>query len=147
MVTKDLSEAAVEFKSILENCSDDIVNKIPTNFLKFIDKIASKTYKFNYDKTKSLIEQNLKSETRGLIALVYQDYICTDEERKEYIQKSNLYIIENENMKREKYNPNDIFKDVKNYKVNNSKENSIIEYKKENFIQKIFNKIKYLFKK
>ena len=78
MVTKDLSEAAVEFKSILENCSDDIVNKIPTNFLKFIDKIASKTYKFNYDKTKSLIEQNLKSETRGLIALVYQDYICTD---------------------------------------------------------------------
>ena len=145
MVTKDLSEAAVEFKSILENCSDDIVNKIPTNFLKFIDKIASKTYKFNYDKTKSLIEQNLKSETRGLIALVYQDYICTDEERKEYIQKSNLYIIENENMKREKYNPNDIFKDVKNYKVNNSKENSIIEYKKENFIQKIFNKIKYFF--
>lgn len=147
MVTKDLSEAAVEFKSILENCSDDIVNKIPTNFLKFIDKIASKTYKFNYDKTKSLIEQNLKSETRGLIALVYQDYICTDEERKEYIQKSNLYIIENENMKREKYNPNDIFKDIKNYKVNNSKENSIIEYKKENFIQKIFNKIKYFFKK
>lgn len=147
MVTKDLSEAAVEFKSILENCSDDIVNKIPTNFLKFIDKIASKTYKFNYDKTKSLIEQNLKFETRGLIALVYQDYICTDEERKEYIQKSNLYIIENENMKREKYNPNDIFKDVKNYKVNNSKENSIIEYKKENFIQKIFNKIKYFFKK
>lgn len=147
MVTKDLSEAAVEFKSILENCSDDIVNKIPTNFLKFIDKIASKTYKFNYDKTKSLIEQNLKSETRGLIALVYQDYICTDEERKEYIQKSNLYIIENENMKREKYNPNDIFKDVKNYKVNNSKENSIIEYKKENFIQKIFNKIKYFFEK
>ena len=143
MVTKDLSEAAVEFKSILENCSDDIVNKIPTNFLKFIDKIVSKTYKFNYDKTKSLIERNLKSETRGLIALVYQDYICTDEERKEYIQKSNLYIIENENMKREKYNPNDIFKDVKNYKVNNSKENSIIEYKKENFIQKIFNKIKY----
>lgn len=147
MVTKDLSEAAVEFKSILENCSDDIVNKIPTNFLKFIDKIASKTYKFNYDKTKSLIEQNLKSETRGVIALVYQDYICTDEERKEYIQKSNLYIIENENMKREKYNPNDIFKDVKNYKVNNSKENSIIEYKKENFIQKIFNKIKYFFEK
>ena len=147
MVTKDLSEAAVEFKSILENCSDDIVNKIPTNFLKFIDKIASKTYKFNYDKTKSLIEQNLKSETRGLIELVYQDYICTDEERKEYIQKSNLYIIENENMKREKYNPNDIFKDVKNYKVNNSKENSIIEYKKENFIQKIFNKIKYFFEK
>lgn len=145
MVTKDLSEAAVEFKSILENCSDDIVNKIPTNFLKFIDKIASKAYKFNYDKTQSLIEQNLKSETRGLIALVYQDYICTDEERKEYIQKSNLYIIENENMKREKYNPNDIFKDVKNYKVNNSKENSIIEYKKENFIQKIFNKIKYFF--
>ena len=64
MVTKDLSEAAVEFKSILENCSDDIVNKIPTNFLKFIDKIASKTYKFNYDKTKSLIEQNLKSEKK-----------------------------------------------------------------------------------
>ena len=48
-------------------------------YLDFINKIASKTYKFDYDQSKSLNEQNLKPETRGLIALVYQDYICNDE--------------------------------------------------------------------
>lgn len=93
MVTRELSEAAVEFNCILENSSKNIIEKIPTKFLDFMKDIASKTYEFNYDKSKSLNEQNLKPETRGLIALVYQYYICNDEQKKNIYEKVDCLLI------------------------------------------------------
>ena len=151
MVTKELSEAAVEFNCIIENSSKTIIEKIPIKFLNFMKKIASKTYEFNYDKSKSLNEQNLKPETRGLIALVYQDYICNDDERKEYIQKSQMFANKMEDLKREKYNPDNIFKNKNNYAENiekiDSPEIAIVEYKEKNFLQKLFDKIKNLFRR
>ena len=144
MVTKELSEAAVEFNSILEYTSEDLKNKIPKKFLDFLQSIQSETYKFEYDKTKKLDEQNLKPKTRGLIALVYQDYICNETEKEEYIQKSQKIIQQIEENKREKYNPNDIFKDKK---IDNDKDTTntveIVEYK-ESIFKRLINKIKRL---
>ena len=147
MVTKELSEAAVEFNCILEYTSEEVKNRIPKKFLDFLQSIQSKTYKFEYDKTKKLDEQKLKPKTRGLIALVYQDYICNETEKEEYIQKSKKIIKQIEESKREKYNPNDIFKDKK---IDNDKDTTntveIAEYKKS-IIKKIINKIKNIFTK
>ena len=147
MVTKELSEAAVEFNSILEYTSEDLKNKIPKKFLDFLQSIQSETYKFEYDKTKKLDEQKLKPKTRGLIALVYQDYICNDAEKEEYIQKSQKIIQQIEESKREKYNPNDIFKDKK---IENDRDTTntveIVEYK-ESIIKRIIRKIKNIFTK
>ena len=47
MITKELSEAAVEFNCILKNASKDVVEKIPSEFITFLKSIESKTYKFN----------------------------------------------------------------------------------------------------
>ena len=145
MVTKELSEAAVEFNSILEYTSEDLKNKIPKKFLDFLQSIQSKTYKFEYDKTKKLDEQKLKPKTRGVIALVYQDYICNEAEKEEYIQKSQKLIKQIEESKREKYNPNDIFKDKK---IENDRDTTntveIVEYK-ESIIKRIIRKIKNIF--
>lgn len=151
MVTKELSEAAVEFNCILDHSSQEIINKIPEKFITFMKSIASTTYTFNYDKNKKLNEQNIKPETRGIISLVYQDYICSEEEKNNYILKCKNYKIKKENELKEKYNPDNIFRSKKN--VLNTLENnilngsSIIEYKEKNFIQKIFEKIKHLFKR
>lgn len=147
MVTKELSEAAVEFNSILEYTSEDLKNKIPKKFLDFLQSIQSKTYKFEYDKTKKLDEQKLKPKTRGLIALVYQDYICNEAEKEEYIQKSQKIIKQIEENKRKKYNPNDIFKDKKIEPVKDTTNAvEIVEYK-ESVIKRIINKIKNIFTK
>jgi hypothetical protein len=148
MVTKELSEAAVEFNCILENSSKTIIEKIPSKFLEFIRNIESKTYRFSYDKSKCLKEQNLKPETRGLIALVYEKYICNDDERREYIKQCKTVMIEQERLKREKYNPNDLFnKEDKNAIQKSKKEVQIEVSKKENFLQKMIQKVKKLFKK
>lgn len=147
MVTKELSEAAVEFNIILKYTSEELKNKIPKKFLDFLQSIQSKNYKFEYDKTKKLDEQKLKPKTRGLIALVYQDYICNEAEKEEYIQKSQKLIKQIEESKREKYNPNDIFKDKK---IETDKDTTntveIVEYK-ESIIKRIIRKIKNIFTK
>lgn len=148
MVTKELSEAAVEFNCILENSSKTIIEKIPIKFLDFMKDIASKTYEFNYDKSKSLNEQNLRPETRGLIALVYQDYICNDKERKEYIHKRKLFANQIEEIKREKYNPDNLFKKQDQVKITEDvmiNEVAMTEYK-ESVFKRFINKIKSIFK-
>lgn len=147
MVTKELSEAAVEFNCILEYTSEELKSKIPKRFLDFLKSIQSQTYKFKYDKTKKLNEQELKPKTRGLIALVYQDYLCNETDKKEYIQKSQKFFKQIKEIERETYNPKDIFKDKEiKFTQNTASANAIIEYK-ESIIKKIINRIKNIFSK
>lgn len=152
MVTKELSEAAVEFNCILKNASPEIIRKIPKSFISFMKNIASTTYKFDYDKSKKLNEQILKPETRGLISLVYSDYICNNKEKEEYIIKCQNYLKIKEKEAKEKYNSYNIFEKskVKTQNIENdtiTEETAMVEYKEKNFMQKVFEKIKYLFKK
>lgn len=152
MVTKELSEAAVEFNCILNNASPEIIRKIPKNFISFMKTIASTTYKFDYDKSKKMNEQILKPETRGLISLVYYNYICNDKEKEEYINKCQNYLKIKEKEAKEKYNSDNIFEKskVKTQNIENAtitEETAMVEYKEKNFMQKVFEKIKYLFKK
>ena len=95
MISNELRESAVELNAILANCSNEVLEKIPNKFKKFLKTIESDSYKFNYDTTKKLNEQNLKISTRRIIMLVYKDFICSKEEKEEY-------ITELQNMVREK---------------------------------------------
>lgn len=109
MVTKELSEAAVEINSIFENMSMDLLNKIPLNFRKFMNEIASKDYKFEYDKTMNLNKQKLLPRTKGIIALIYRDYLCDEEEKENYNKEYNRILVLKEQEKQEKYNADNLF--------------------------------------
>lgn len=150
MVTKEMSEAAVEISNIFENMSLELNNKIPQSVKDFFEEISSKTYKFQYDKTKKLSEQNLSKKTKGIIAILYRDYICNEKEKEEYIREYNKILSKLEMDKQIKYAPNNIFKNkIKEEFSENKNENmQLLEYEeKESFIKKIFNKIKNFFRK
>ena len=146
MVSKELSEAAVEINVILENTSPEIVSKIPKKFIVFLKEIASKNYIFKYDNTKSLEEQNIKPKTKCLLALIYKDFLCEPQEKQEYINHISLVTEKIEQRKREKYNPDNIFnnRSSNNIPENNNEENSIemriVEFK-EPIFKRIINKI------
>ena len=145
MVTKELSEVAVEINSIFENMSIDLLNKIPQNFKEIFNKIASKDYKFEYDKTISLNEQRLLPKTKGILALIYRDYLCDEIEKEKYNKEYNRVLMLKEIEKQEKYNSNDIFKNRKN---EGSNINTLpIKYKKMSLFRKIFEKLKSILKK
>lgn len=149
---EEINEVAVEINSIFSNMSINVLNKIPLKIRDFFKNNASSTYSFEYDKTKSLSEQNIKDKTRGIIALLYRDYICDDVERKEYNDLYINFLNKKEEEKRTLYNPNDIFKKENNgiSESNSNSENTnnleVINYK-PNFIKMIFNKILSFFKK
>ena len=67
-------------------------------------------YDFELDSDKELSEQNLLYPTRCILANLFRDYIATDDDRAEIIKKEQEELKEIENKKREKYNPNDVFK-------------------------------------
>lgn len=147
MVTKELSEAAVEINSIFENMSVDLLNKIPKKFKIFFIRIASKDYKFEYNKTISLNEQKLLPQTKGILALIYRDYLCDEIEKENYNKEYNRVLMLKEHEKQEKYNPNNLFKS--NITENNYSNINVlpIEYKNISLFRKIIEKLKNIKKK
>ena len=80
--------------------------------------------------------QDVSKETQSILALIYESYFSTDEEKRQIIKERNEQI----NLK---YNTDNLFKN-KDYK-NEKKE--LIIVRKESFIEKIINKIKLFFHK
>lgn len=145
MDEKVLGEAIVEFKSILDHCPIEVQSKIPNRFMDELNNLESKTYKFNYDESKKIEEQNIKPGTKGLIGLVYRDYICDNKE--DYINKYKIYFNNKEIEKREKYNTDTIFKN----RIDSRREYSYdkkLPTKKEKigFFRKLINIIKSIIK-
>ena len=133
-------QALFEVYKILENTDEEIKNKIPEKFIKFVKENMDTNYKFELEKGKELVRQNLKSETKQIIALIYKYYICGEEERKKIVEKEkidirkNFYIDFNKNKKSK-------IKNIKNRDEIENFETSLVEIKKEKWYKKLINKI------
>ena len=152
MINKNDANAMAEVLHYLKGIRQEDIEKIPKKLLKLFEENANKEYIGNFDYNKPLKELDLLDETRGFIAMICLNYWCrTKEEKQDYINKLNQNEIKYQDELRQKYNPDDIFK---NNTENTIKDNQydeidmqIIEYKEENIFQRIFNKIKNLLKR
>ena len=146
MVTKELSQSATENNIILSNTSKDIVDKIPKKFKILLKEIEDKEYVFEYDKTKSLNEQKISDMTRGLISLIYKDYICSEKEKKNYLDTLREKLKKQEIEKREKYNQKNIFKKKDTVNGNKEQEENFndlpIKVEDKNILKKVISYIK-----
>ena len=140
--------AYAEVYEILELMEKKYIDKMPRNLIETFKAERDSKYKSIIDVDKPLYEQDLHRETIILLAILYVNYWCEDEQEKDSLLKS---FAENEKNKmqeaREKYNPDNIFNNKNNKDENKSEESMMIEYKKDSLLQKIWNKIKDLFKK
>ncbi len=151
MVSQEYSEAIAETLDILEHTDKNDVNKISKKFMDFLRENTSKTYKVNLDYSKRIQDMNLKEKTIGILSVINKKYWCDDEERKIFELKLKENEKKYQNKLRMKYNPNNVFKN-KNTNPNYIdkeyfEEKSFIEYKEKSFLQKIFEKIRNLFRK
>ncbi|MBR2289737.1 MAG: hypothetical protein IJ867_03845 [Clostridia bacterium] len=109
MISTQYSNAMAETLHYLKGIRKEDVDKIPSNFLNFLEEHASKGYQCNFDNTKPLSELEVLPETRGLIGTICLNYWCTTKEQKEAFQNK---LRENERVYQEKqreiYNP-DVF--------------------------------------
>lgn len=85
---------------------------------------------------------NLRKQTKELLGFMYITWWCNENDRKSYKN-----IIHSNNLKIQKIEMNDIFKEEKETRINtvikneNMKETSITEYKEENLFKRLLNKL------
>ena len=143
------SLAYSEVCTILNMLEDEYKERVPKNVMDFFEEERDKEYNPIIDVNIPLERQNLKRKTLVLLAILNLNYWCDSEEEKQEILDS---FAKNEELKRlkekeltENYNINNLFNKIEN--TENKTEVSLIEYKEQNFIQKIISKIKSLFRR
>jgi len=146
MITKEYSMAYTEVIEILKYVPDEDVQKIPEEKLNFYKTNMDNEYNYTLDMTKEFEEQEMSDITKAILANIFRDYWATpyQKERIEAKEKYDLEKLEEE--KRDKYNPDNIFKKKqKETVVENT--NLPVEIKKETFFKKLINFLKGLFNK
>lgn len=136
-----------ELSEILKMMEPKEANKIPKKLLEVIEKEKSNTYIPNYSSKIELNSQNIKKETLAMLALLYINYWCEDEnEKKEYLK----LIEENEQKYRQQIREKtDIKYITRTQKIekNNVPEQELAVVKNKSFIKNVIEKIKSFLKK
>lgn len=145
MNDKNTAIAYTEVDAILNMMDSKYVEKIPRKLRDMFKEERLNDYEPKIDPIESLENQNLQRETLVILAMLNLNYWCESEEEKNNLIKE--YAENDKKMEqelREKYNPDNLFK-RKNAAIKVSENTELIEYK-ENFLIKIWNKIKHFFR-
>lgn len=150
-MTASYAKACTEVLEILKYLPEEEYNKIPKEKIESFERNKDKEYVFKYNPKIDYTKQNISEKTSAIIITLFRDYFATDRQKNilEQILAQNDREIEEE--KKKKYAYENIFRDTKKEKIENSvevkKETELIEIEEKSFIKKIFSKIKRFFSK
>ena len=145
MTETTYAQAYTEVLEILKNLPEVEYNKIPKEKIEFYKENCDLSYHFVLDKDL----KNISKRANAIIVSIYNDYFTTPK------QKETLHNIladnerKAEELRKEKYNPDDIFKSQGKEEAiqDESGHAQMIEYKKENIVNKLINKIREFIKR
>ena len=147
---QEYKEAFTEVNEIIKIMPDELVNKIPSKFREMLEDERDKEYNPNIQEP--LEKCKLKNETIIILGLIYRDFLCSQDEKRRLQEKDAKELQEVEKALeeeiREKYNPDDIFKNTNRNiqeKIQQSEETRMTIVQEEKWYKKIFNLIKNLF--
>lgn len=145
MVSVEYANAYSEVLGILKCVSKEEYEMIPENKIKLFEANSNKEYEFIYNPEKSLNEQNVSKRAKAIIGLLFRDYWATKGQKEKIIEKQIYNRKKIEEIKREKYNPDNLFKNkAKKINVENME---LTEYKEQKWYQKIFERLLNIFRK
>ncbi len=138
-------KAYKEVYVILKYTSEEDLKLIPEEFINMLEENMDKGYKFELDSSISFENQKLLTETKSIFAYIFLNYWGT-ESQKELIKRKFMQDINiNEKKKRDMYNRKELFEKKKLGESIEKETAKMIEYKKENIIIKIINRINKFF--
>ena len=133
MVNNEYKEAAVEVLGILNELEENEFNKIPNKIIEFLENNKSNTYNPTIDFSGNVNEMQLKDKTREILAGIYLDYLCKEDEKEKIIKNIRKNEFEYQEEIRKQYNADNLFKPKIEEASNKSKEVSMINYKESFF--------------
>lgn len=141
---ENISEkTATELFQIICLMPKNNINKIPIDFINYLDKKKTHNWK-NIDNVNDINVNNLNDDTKEYLAYIYLNYILEDEEKENYKK----LLKENQKIYEDKVNISNIFskRNVETYEK--IQENtSLVKVKEKNFFEKMLEKIKNIIKK
>lgn len=139
-------KAYSEILAFLKIIDEEYLNKVPKKLIEIFEQEKLENYCPKYSLETPIEEQNFTSETLEIIAMLYLNYWCENEEEKsELIKMYNQNDLIKEQDLNEKYNIDNIFNKKQKEDSNEVQELSLVEYK-ESFFKRILDKIKKIFK-
>lgn len=147
-ISEEYKIAVTEILMLLEKLEQNLVKKIPKKLITLWKTIEDKNYRLQCNFSQDIKQWQLSNKAKALLAMLYINYWCNDEEKIEYdkllVQNEEKYQNELNN----KYNVEDIFKNknIKN-EIQEQNDNLPIVYTNEKLYKKILNFIKKFFRK
>ena len=136
--------AYAEVNYIINKMSKELRNKIPNDFIEFIEKNGNTE---NQIDVTDIDELDLNDDTKKILSLIYTDYIAPEEERRIIKNKEKIIEQKREEEKKKEYGV-DVFQNKENSIADiQSKETAMITQYKEKWYIKLFNRIKKIFGK
>lgn len=148
MVSIELSEGITETLDVLNHMEKTYTEKIPKKFKEFLEKNKSESYIPNLDHSRKINEMDLKEKTKDILAIIYMNYWCTSEQKLNYTNLLKKNEEKYQERLREKYNPNDLFKNktqITIQQVKPEQNDSALIIVKETFFTKFIKKLKGIF--
>lgn len=147
MVSETYAKAYKEIIEILKYTKKSDVKKIPKEKIIMWKTNMDKNWNFKVDTSKKLEEQKILAETRAIIANIFYNYWATDYQKQRIDEKDKKNTKIQEIHKREKYNPDNIFKNkqVKEFNDTNEENQSLTVIKEEKWYNKLLKKIQNIF--
>ena len=148
MIKAAYAKAYTEVLEIIKYFPKIEYDKIPSEKIEFYENNMDKEYIFTINPEIDLSEQNISPEANAIIINLYTDYFATEEQKSKIIDVLKENKQREELEKREKYDPNNIFKkNIQEEKIEESsskEEVALVEYK-ETFFKRFINFMKNIF--
>lgn len=138
MISRSYAKAYTEVLEIIRYFSKEEYEKIPKEKIEFYKKYKDPDYIFSINPEIDLSEQNISKEANAIIVNLFRDYYANEKQKVKIKEILELNQKKEEDKKREKYNPDNMFKkNNKQHIVSEQPENNnvLIEYKESIFIK------------
>lgn len=144
------AKAYTEVLEILKYFSEEEYSKIPKEKIDFYKNNMDRNYNYNINPNIDLSQQYISKEANAILISLFRDYFATENQKKTLNNLLNQNQNKLENIKREKYNSNDIFKNNYNGIIegkDNIQEKSLVNVSNIKWYEKIWKIFKDFFRK
>lgn len=145
------AKAYTEVLEILKYFSEEEYSKIPQEKIDFYKNNMDKNYNYNINPNIDLSKQYISKEADAILITLFRDYFATESQKKTLNNLLNQNQNKLENIRREKYNSNNIFsKNYRNIDIEdkeNKQELDLIEINDMKWCKKIWKFIKEILRK
>ena len=144
MTNNTYARAYTEILEIIKYFPKEEYAKIPKEKIEFYKENMDANYNFTINPEIDLSKQNISKEANAIMVNLFKEYFATEEQKTKINEILELNQKKSEKEKREKYNPEDLFK---NKKEEPKEPISLIEVKIEKWYEKLFSFFRKILRK